>query len=396
MPCPKTGILENDLTFTIQAKDASGSPVDADSLPTYKIYEEETGTEIASGTMSLLDDANTTGFYSEQIALTTANGYERLKTYTIRVLTEISTVSVAKAFSFLCLGESDTVTAPSGSYLTTTARFKSYAGITSSDNDTLIGLLIARATSAIQRYCQRDFIVTEYREFYDGDGSSELCLDNFPITKIELLGIGKQDAFLIQNTSTDAYNAFVSVSESDLRLVVKGGANADDSSLTLANYATITALITAISALGKGWQILSPDTRLGVWSPIEILPTSKGLSCLNEYVAPQIPDEPAEEFTTDAQAGILHLFGIFCRGFQNITVRYFAGYAEIPADLEQICIDLVAAYYNSRNINTSLKSEKLGDYSYTNFSASEISSASGGVLPADISSRLEPWRSRSI
>ena len=153
MPCPTTAILTENLVFTIQAKDANGSPVDADSLPTYKIYEDETGTEIVSGTMALLDDTDTTGFYSEQIGVTTANGFERFKSYAIRVETLINSVAVAKVFQFICIGVEDAVTGATGDYLTTTARFKNYAGITSSADDTLIGLLVARATATIQTFC---------------------------------------------------------------------------------------------------------------------------------------------------------------------------------------------------------------------------------------------------
>ena len=213
MSCPDTGVLEQNLTFTIQAKDSDGAPVDADSLPTYEIYEGEASTGI-TGTMALLDDAGTVGFYSEKIALTTALGYERFKTYTIRVFTAISSVVVAVPFSFLMYGETDTVTGASGDFLTTVARFKAYMGITSSDDDTLISNLIASGTNAIQKYCNRDFVDTTYREFFDGDGGSELSLHQFPVINVKMLGVGRQDAFMIKNGSSDAYHAFVTITDS--------------------------------------------------------------------------------------------------------------------------------------------------------------------------------------
>ncbi len=355
--------------------------------------------------MAKLDDANTVGFYSEQISLTTALGYERLKTYTIRVITAIDSVAVSKAFSVICLGEAD-VTVASGNALTTTARFKSYVGITSSDDDTLIGLLIARATGAIELFCQRTLVSATHREYYDGDGGSDLVLNNYPVTEVQLLSGAVQIGFSLRNTSTDAYHAMASVSETTIRLLVQGGTNADDSSLTLASYSTLTALFTAITALDKGWGMLQ-SSNLNVWAAAELLPTVKGTSCLNEYAAIYLPDDPLTEYTVDAKAGIIHLFGRFNRtfrdidssrygrakSFQEISIRYTAGYSSIPADLEQICIDLVANYYNSRKTNNTLKSEKLGDYSYTNMSPSEQQS---GSMPADIVGRLEPWRSHRI
>ena len=389
MGCPQYGVIEQNITFTVQGKDTDGTPVDTDALPTYKVYEDETGTEIVSGTMAKLDDANTTGFYSEQLALTSANGFERLKTYTIRIEAAIDTVDVVQIFSFMALGEAD-ISFASGDSLTTTARFKSFAGITTSDDDTLIGLLIARATQAIQKYCGRDFVETTYREFYDGTGSSVLSVKNFPIIKVNMLGVGRTQAFGITNTSSDAFHAWVTITDTEINLVVEGGANEDNSSLTLADYTTLTSLFTAIEALDKGWSI-SQNSELAVWSADELLPTGKGLHCLNNYAYPEIPEEPEADFTTDAEAGMIKLWGTFPVGFNNIIIRYVAGYSNIPADLEQICIDLVKHYYDQRKIKSGIKSEKLGDYSYTAFGANEKGPNAG--LPSDIAKRLNRWRS---
>jgi hypothetical protein len=53
--------------------------------------------------------------------------------------------------------------------------------------------------------------------------------------------------------SASATAATVQVTSTTMVLVVTGGANAGTSTLTLADSATITALVTAIGALGKGW-----------------------------------------------------------------------------------------------------------------------------------------------
>ena len=393
MSCPDTGILEQNLTFTIQAKDSAGAPVDADSLPTYEIYEGEASLGV-TGTMALLDDAGTTGFYSEKIALTTAIGYERFKTYTIRVETVIAGIVVSVPFSFLMYGESDAVTGATGDFLTTVARFKAYMGITSNDDDTLISNLIASGTNAIQQFCNRIFVDDTYREFYDGDGGSEVALHQFPVINVKMLGIGRQDAFMIKNSSSDAYHAFVSINATEIQLVVQGGTNADDSSLTLSSYTTLTALFAAITALDKGWGITSNDI-LAVWSAIELLPTGKGLRCLDEYASPQLPEEPSADFVTDTTAGIIKLFGRFPRGFENVVVRYVAGYETIPADLEQICIDLVKSYYDKRKVSAALKGEKIGDYAYTNMSAKDSAGAtSASGLPSDIAVRLQQRRTK--
>jgi len=386
MSCPDIGILEQELTFTAQVNTGTGVAADADALPTYKIYEELTNTEIASGTMAKQDDAGTTGYYVKKIETTTANGFETLKTYTIRIEATLATLPLVNIFSFIVLGQSD-LTIASGDLLTTVERFKLYKGITASTDDTLIGQLITRSTNAIQVFCNRDFVVKSYRDFEDGDGQSEIILNQFPVISVEMLGVGRQDAFQIRNTTAGAYFAQVSITESDMTLQVKGGANNGSETLTLANYDTLSDLFVAILALDKGWSILE-NTVLNFWSPIELLPTGKGLSCLTNYASPHIPEEPQEEYATDVKAGLLKYFGRFNHGFQNIVIRYSAGYAEIPADLEQICIDLTCTYYDKRNLDSSLKREKIGDYEYETGLGS-VSTA--GSLPGKISDRLKKW-----
>lgn len=86
MGCQSEVILGDSLTFSICTHDPdTGELTDADSAPTYRVYEDETATPILTGTMTTLDAANTIGFYSEQVAGTTANGFEVGKSYTVYI-----------------------------------------------------------------------------------------------------------------------------------------------------------------------------------------------------------------------------------------------------------------------------------------------------------------------
>ena len=86
MGCPVDCIIEQDLVFSITTHDPdTGELTDADALPTYRIYEDENAPAILTGTMAKLDDANTTGFYTELVACTVANGFEDGKTYTVYI-----------------------------------------------------------------------------------------------------------------------------------------------------------------------------------------------------------------------------------------------------------------------------------------------------------------------
>lgn len=78
--------IDDLLTFTANTHTPStGAATDADAVPSYHVYEDETATPIITGTMALLNGANTVGFYSEQITLSAANGFEKGKSYNIYI-----------------------------------------------------------------------------------------------------------------------------------------------------------------------------------------------------------------------------------------------------------------------------------------------------------------------
>jgi hypothetical protein len=93
--------IDDLLTFPANTHSAStGAAADADSVPSYLVYEDETGTAILSGSMAKLDDANTTGLYSEQIPLSAANGFEVGKTYTVYITATVGGVTGTMSHTF--------------------------------------------------------------------------------------------------------------------------------------------------------------------------------------------------------------------------------------------------------------------------------------------------------
>ena len=100
MGCPSVVELGNNCAFSITTHDPDGILTDADSLPSYRLYEDEIGTPIASGTMSKVDDANTTGFYAETVPVTPEIGYEVGKTYTVYIEATVNGDRGGAAYSF--------------------------------------------------------------------------------------------------------------------------------------------------------------------------------------------------------------------------------------------------------------------------------------------------------
>ena len=380
MGCPSSCILGQNLTFTKQFYTGDGSAVDATGDVSYSVYENETTTAILTGTMAKF--ASQTGLYAETIACTAANGFEWAKSYTVHITATISGILVPVAYNFICLSGTESLSATTGA-LTTTANFKTYIGETSTDYDALITSLIARATSAIERYCDRVLVSATYRQRYDGDGTGILLLEQYPVTAVSLISTSTQDVLRITNTTTDAYHTRVDVSSTAMVLTIDGGTSEGSTSFTLADY-TITTLNTAINATGSGWVSVVNDTTFGVWNASELLPVY-GLHCLDNWVYVQTPYEPISSYNLEEDNGTVTYSGGFCQGVGNVIVKYTAGYVTTPADLEQICIDQVNIYFKGRDKDLGLKSEKLADHAITFADDARDISAS-------MAKRLAPYR----
>ncbi len=93
--------IDDLLTFTVNTHRVdTGVATDADAVPSYRVYEDETGTPILTGNTAKLDDANTTGFYSEQLTLSAANGFEVGKSYSIYVAATVNSIAATQSYNF--------------------------------------------------------------------------------------------------------------------------------------------------------------------------------------------------------------------------------------------------------------------------------------------------------
>ena len=104
MGCPTKVRLEDSCVFSICCHDPdTGVLTDADSVPTYRVYENETEIPVYGGNMAKLDDTNSTGFYTSKIACTRRNGFEVSKSYNIYIEATIDgdTGGISYAFRIL-------------------------------------------------------------------------------------------------------------------------------------------------------------------------------------------------------------------------------------------------------------------------------------------------------
>lgn len=101
-----TYFIGDRVLFTVNTHNNKGNVADAISVPFYNVYKEETQNAVFSGTMAKLDDAGTTGFYSEIIGLTgslTSPGI-----YSIYVQANVSNVIGSTSYKFILTTGSST------------------------------------------------------------------------------------------------------------------------------------------------------------------------------------------------------------------------------------------------------------------------------------------------
>lgn len=105
MGCPSEVTIGDTLVFSICTHDPdTGILTDADSAPSYRVYEDEGTIALLTGTMNEMIDAGgaglTTGFYTGSITCSAGNGFEQNKTYTIYIEATVDSDTGGIAYSF--------------------------------------------------------------------------------------------------------------------------------------------------------------------------------------------------------------------------------------------------------------------------------------------------------
>jgi len=68
--------------------------------------------------------------------------------------------------------------------LVSLANLKAWIRNTTADKDAILQSIKDGVEEWVKNYCQRDFIIATFTEYYDGDGTTELLVRNNPITWI--------------------------------------------------------------------------------------------------------------------------------------------------------------------------------------------------------------------
>lgn len=98
--------LEDIIYVPVQTSAVTtGAAADAESVPTWRMYEDNTATPVTTGSFATLNSQ--TGFYIAAITLASASGYEKGKSYSLRVAATVNAVIGADVHSLQIEAEVD-------------------------------------------------------------------------------------------------------------------------------------------------------------------------------------------------------------------------------------------------------------------------------------------------
>ena len=231
------------------------------------------------------------------------------------------------------------------------------------DADHIIEPLVEAASAAIERYCNRVFASTSHSEFRDGDGSSIVMMDNFPITAVSRVSAYPTAALQVWNTDdTTNSRASVAVTSTGLTLVRVASGVMTTSTLTFAAYPTIVAMQGAINALAAGWAAVVV-TGWSSWASADLLEQG-ARPCLAAYADCELMGAEITCTGVEDGAGHIRLAESISSGSRNILVEYTAGFATVPADVQLACATMVSNAYHALERDGGLRTERLGDYAF--------------------------------
>ncbi len=303
-------------------------------------------------------------------------------------------------------------------------RYLSIADV-DTDNDRLLDALVAQASLMVKDEMGCDIIKTTYaNEIHSAEGGNYLWLDNYPLIEIDRVAINTDVAFTAKYTGSGSH-ATVEVTPDNrvrLRYAESGVWNVD--SFATSDSTTVTALSVLIDAVDN-WAV-QVTSSFGDYPATEVLPAPPK-NARNIWVDLEVP-EPNETGVNfeianadwsslynplgwdgalwDRSFGSwgnrigdglsLQGHGHGFRGVSNIFIAYTAGYlrSAIPKPIQSAVLELVSVVYNLSKKDPSLKSEKIGDYSYSIADRLDTVFSSTGVQSTSnlISTKLRPYK----
>jgi hypothetical protein len=255
--------------------------------------------------------------------------------------------------------------------LTTLALVKTYMGIPVADasKDALINQLIPALSAAIATYTDRNFCLTDYRDYVETVYGNILYLPQYPVTKLKRIVLCLVNVIKVKTTRAGCRAASVELFDGEV-ITQQWGDNEAEGNIDLAIQDTFTKLKTALEALaGQAWsaEIVSGyESHLS--ADLVEMPGQPALS--PDYAELLIPDYDSMFYNyrlNQDNGRVESLRESFPDGrvFAEYTAGFGATPADMPADLVELATKIVATAAREAKHDITLTGERLGDYSWS-------------------------------
>jgi hypothetical protein len=226
---------------------------------------------------------------------------------------------------------------------------------TTAAEDTTLTELIKACSSAIEKYCRRQFDSQEFDELYPGNPSQSLLLRHFPLTKVSRVAYDPTTVLTVKNTAASTnQRATVRVTATGLELIrVASGTVTTDTTVTWAGNATLNAVASAVTALGNGW-LGQVKGSYGSWRSADLRDFQGHLNALNIEAPLKIHLQELTEYDIDDKRGWLIRGSSPAFPGDNLSwsgghnywrVIYTAGWSTVPEDVQEACAEWVATLF---------------------------------------------------
>ena len=186
--------------------------------------------------------------------------------------------------------------------LTTVASVKTYMGVSSSTDDTLIETIINNVSDQIERWCDRKLVQTDVTEFIDAQATRTLALENSPVISVDLISYGARDSIVVSSSDSTDLLLTVAVEEDQIRIV----RIASDGTQTVANFPfsgyASTSLLAAIMNASTGVNATSSYN-----APSFTLHRMGGRNVLDASAYLTVTTDDENEYRVDYERGLVHL-----------------------------------------------------------------------------------------
>jgi hypothetical protein len=249
-------------------------------------------------------------------------------------------------------------------------------------------------------------------------GDRRLLLRQYPIQSVQSVRYRPATVLKVANTDATNVQARVSITSTGLTLIrVQSGVTTTDTSVTFAGNVTLSAVASAINALGHGWsaQVGGDSTNYGSWPSADLywstsygdgLASQGALQCVaGSFAELKMHTYELAGYQWDPRGWLLRAIPytdpellhpedlVFPVGINNFRVQYTAGYTTIPEAIQQACAQWVSILWYATQRDPALREQTVAGIRQTWDSAtgSDISKP-----PAQIVALLAPYRRHTL